>query len=70
MPRPRSSFSYVLTELEPAKLYALTQKGRRWRQEFSSVSAAYFYARAQADEGEGQLLVIDRDGNESTLYLF
>lgn len=70
VPRSHSSFSYTLKEIEPARRYALTRKGRDGEQEFSTVSAAYFFARSQAEEGEGQMLVVDTDGNESTLYLF
>ena len=70
MPRRQSPFSYVLTEIEPAKRYALTKKGQDGKQEFSTVSAAYFFARSQVETGEGQMLVVDQKGNECTLYLF
>jgi hypothetical protein len=67
---PRSRPSYILTEVEPAKRYQLTRKGQDWMQEFSTVSAAYFYARSHVADAEGQMMVIDQDGIESTLYLF
>jgi hypothetical protein len=63
-------FHYILTEVEPAQRYTLQRRGQDWKEEFATVSAAYFFARAQAEEGEGQMLVVDMDGNESTLYLF
>jgi hypothetical protein len=69
VPRTRA-FTYVLTEIEPAPRYALQRRGQEWKQEFATVAAAYFFARAHAEEGEGQMLVVDLDGNESTLYLF
>jgi hypothetical protein len=48
----------------------LTQKGHPWEQEFSTVAAAYFYARSLSEEGEGQLVVVNQKGEQGTLFLF
>jgi len=61
---------FILTEIESARRYVLTQKGQQWEQEFSTVAAAYFYARSLSEEGEGQLVVVNQKGEQGTLFLF
>ena len=65
-----STHDFVLTEIGSARRYVLTQKGHAWEQEFSTVAAAYFYARSLSEEGEGQLIVVNQRGEQGTLYLF
>ena len=68
---PKSSDStFILQELETAQRYVLSQDGRDWQQEFSTVAAAYFYARSLAEEGEGRLVVVNERGEHGTLFLF
>jgi hypothetical protein len=61
--------SFVLQEIETAR-YVLTQHGQDWQQEFTTVAAAYFYARSLTEDGEGRLIVVNERGEQGTLFLF
>lgn len=69
MSRPQP-YSYILTEKEPGKRYMLSRRGEEWEKEFATVAGAYFFARSQAVEGEGQLVVLNDAGETGTLFLF
>ncbi len=62
--------NYLLKETEPATRYVLSCEGEEWEKEFSTVAAAYFYARTLSAERESQLVVFNQAGERCTLFLF